>query len=99
MTIFRGSRYRLESPIQSIAADGSVESHPPLRRTTIETEPDFKRYKTQAGDTMESLAFSKYGDGNKWYIIADANPQVFWPLDLEVGVAIVLPSAVYAEMN
>jgi len=99
MTLFQGSRYRLEEYIQSTAYDGSVESHPPLRETTVETRYGFIQYKVLAGDTMESLAFAKYGDANKWYVIADANPQVFWPLDLEAGTEIVLPSFVYAEMN
>lgn len=99
MTIFHGSRYRLNDPVQAVDSDGLSETHYPLRETTLESDIGFRRYRTVAGDTMESLAFDKYGDANKWYVIADANPQIFWPLSLEAGEEIILPSQTYAELN
>lgn len=99
MSIFYGSRYRLDSTIQVTDSDGNVNSVFKLRKTTVEPPIGSKRYTTQAGDTMEGLAFRFYTDANKWYILADANPQIFWPLDLESGVEIIVPPKSYAELN
>lgn len=99
MTIFYGSRYRLTIPIQIQDSDGEYNSVFPLRKTTIDPPTGSKRYTTQAQDTFESLAFRFYSDANKWYILADANPQIFWPLDLESGVEIIVPPRSYAELN
>ena len=99
MTIFHGSRYRFEDTVISADVTGEVLECYPLRETTGEIESDFRRYRVAANDTMESIAFVHYGDANKWYIIADLNPQIFWPLDLAPGMEIILPSKVYAEMN
>lgn len=99
MTIFYGSRYRLLTPIQITDSDGEVNSVFPLRETTIEPPVGSKRYATQSGDTFESLAFRFYGDANKWYVLADANPHVFWPLDLVSGMEIIVPPRSYAELN
>ena len=99
MTMFTGSRYRLLEPLQVTTADEEEAFCHQLRKTTLGTLLGSRRYTTQAGDTMESLAFEAYGDATKWYIIADANPQVFFPLDLEVGVEIVIPPKSFAELR
>lgn len=99
MPIFSGSRYRVLDPIQVEDANGNIESYHQLRPTTFDPPIGSKRYTTQAGDTFEKLAFQRYGDANKWYILADANPQIFWPLDLESGVEVIIPPKSYAELN
>jgi nucleoid-associated protein YgaU len=99
MSIFYGSRYRFEAPIQVTDVNGEVESVFPLRETSVDAPVGSTRYYVQAGETFESLAFRFYGDGNKWYILADANPQIFWPLSLESGVEIIIPPRSYAELN
>jgi nucleoid-associated protein YgaU len=48
---------------------------------------------------MESLAYRRYGDANKWYVIADANPEIFFPLDLEAGNVIRIPPKTVAALR
>ncbi len=45
-----------------------------------------------AGDTMATLADKYYGDEGKWWIIADFNPSILYPLDLVAGDVLVIPS-------
>jgi len=49
-----------------------------------------KYYVVQQGDNLWSIAEDKYGDGTKWKIIADANPQAD-PNALQLGMQLVLP--------
>lgn len=98
MPIFSGSRYRFEEPIQVESAEGTNLSHR-LRKTTVDPPQGSRRYTTRAGDTFESLAFERYGNANKWYVIADVNPQVFWMFDLIAGEDIIIPPKSYAELS
>lgn len=92
MSIFQGSRY-LELPmVEAILSTGESARVHQLRETTIEDKSGMLEYVTKAGDTFESIASQFYGDGNKWFHIADANPEVFFPLDLIAGVQIYVPS-------
>lgn len=43
------------------------------------------------GETFLSLAQQYYGDQSKWWVIADHNPEVQYPLDLASGDSIVIP--------
>jgi nucleoid-associated protein YgaU len=70
-----------------------------IRKTTISPSAGFRLYTTRAGDTFEKLAASEYGDARKWYVIADANPDVFFPMDLEVGIQIVIPNKSFAVLS
>jgi len=96
MTIFRGSRYRFGKVIQALDETGEANQIYELRRTTVDPPEGSIPYTTQAGDTFESLAAKRFGDGNKWYVLADMNPQIFFPLDLEPGTLIYLPPRSYA---
>lgn len=98
MTLFRGSRYRRVGSIQIMDADRNVESVFQIRRTSLDIPIGSRPYVTQAGDTLESIAYREYSDGNKWYVLADVNPQIFWPLDLQSGVRIMVPPRSYAEL-
>jgi len=91
MTIFNGSRYRLSDVIQSEDADNIIESTYIIRDTTILPPEGSTPYLTKPGDTFEKIAKNKYGDGNKWYVLADINSHIFFPLDLEVNTLIYLP--------
>jgi 5'-nucleotidase len=46
----------------------------------------------QPGDTYWDIAVKVYGDGLKWRLIADANPQ-YRPRFLPVGATLVIPPA------
>lgn len=48
-------------------------------------------YLVREGDRLENLAEVFYQDPTKWYLIADANPQVFFPDDITPGTRIRIP--------
>jgi len=48
------------------------------------------RYKIRKGESLWSIAQSKYGNGNKWKAIAAANPQIN-PDRVQAGQTITLP--------
>lgn len=43
------------------------------------------------GDRLDRLAHQYYGDPDKWWSIAAANPEVFYPEDLPPGSIIRIP--------
>jgi hypothetical protein len=42
-------------------------------------------------DTMDLFASRAYGDPKRWWVIADVNPQFFYPLDLIPGRQVRVP--------
>lgn len=58
----------------------------------VEPAPSNEDYVVQAGETLADIAERKYGDPNKWTIIAKANKSVN-PNRMRVGTKLVLPSA------
>jgi len=91
MTVFGNSRYRFGNTQQIMDKNGDVNAVHMLRDTTQDPVRGSKVYQLGAPDTLEFLAFKRYGDANKWYILADSNPQVFFPLDAVPGNEIVVP--------
>lgn len=43
-------------------------------------------------DSMAQYAYRAYHDPKRWWVIADANPQVFYPLDARPGQSIRVPT-------
>ena len=48
------------------------------------------RYKVKKGESLWSIAQAKYGNGNKWKMIAAANPKID-PNRVQAGQTITLP--------
>lgn len=44
------------------------------------------------GDNMMMLAGTAYGDPGRWWVVADANPQWFYPLDEFPGHTLRVPT-------
>jgi nucleoid-associated protein YgaU len=96
MTVHQNSRYRFRESYQTMQiGSDSVRIHK-IRRTTVLPIAGFHLYTTRSGDTFESLAHQYYSDARKWYVIADANPEIFFPLDLISGVQILIPPKTFA---
>lgn len=91
MTVHQNSRYRFRSSYQNTQIGSDLVKIHKIRKTTVIPEVGFQIYTTKAGDTFESLARTYYSDARKWYIIADANCNIFFPLDLEPGYQILIP--------
>ena len=45
------------------------------------------------GDRLDLLAARYYRDTELWWAIADANPEVFYPDDLDIGTTLRIPRA------
>jgi hypothetical protein len=43
-------------------------------------------------DSQPVYAYQTYRDANRWWTIADVNPQVFYPLDLIPGESMRIPT-------
>jgi hypothetical protein len=43
------------------------------------------------GDNLTLVAHSAYKDPGRWWAVADANPQVFYPLDIIPGTSVRVP--------
>lgn len=50
-----------------------------------------QKYTVKLKDTVETIATSIYGDPRQWWRIADINPQIKFPLDLQPGMVIRIP--------
>lgn len=48
-------------------------------------------YTVRQNETLESIAFRHLGDSRRYWEIADMNPQVLFPLDIDTGTVIRLP--------
>ncbi len=57
----------------------------------VDPVPSNEEYVVQAGETLADIAERKYGDQNKWVLIAKANRGVN-PNRMKIGTKLVLPS-------
>jgi len=99
MTIFMGSRYAGVPTQQVSDANGEKVTVFEVRPTTDSSRLQYGTEQAKSGDTFEALARKHYGDGNLWYVLADANPDIFWPLSLEAGSIIRIPPYLSAVMG
>lgn len=53
---------------------------------------NYTYYTIQAGDRFEIIAFKTLGDPRLWWKIANANPEVFYPEQLQTGAVIRIPA-------
>jgi nucleoid-associated protein YgaU len=98
MPLYRGSRFR-KAPIGYIQlSDESKVKVYGVTTTTLDAPARSQKYRVKAGETFETIAHREYGDGNKWYVLAMVNSQIFWPLDLEANDEIIVPPRSFAEL-
>ncbi|MHB1001979.1 MAG: LysM peptidoglycan-binding domain-containing protein [Armatimonadota bacterium] len=62
------------------------------------SQPDDIFHVVQAGDRIDLLAYRYLGDPTLWWVICDYN-DIFYPLDLDLGMIIRIPSISYLSMN
>ncbi len=87
---FEGSRYIKVADITLTEADGGTRTIKAAREPV--TAAGAMNYQVREGDRLDSLAQRFYRNPRKWWLIADANPQLLW-LDelLQPGQIIVIP--------
>lgn len=78
-----------------------------LMPRTVRRHTGYVEYELRPGDRLDTLARDFYDDGRLWWVIHEANPDVFLPIDLiyaaapdprtgiaviKAGVRIVIPA-------
>lgn len=88
---FKGSRYKDILEYRAVDEEGLAYRIKSIRWIP-KTQGRFMHTVTQS-DRIDLLAYKYYGDPKKWWLICDANPEVFFPLDLleEPGKRIIIP--------
>jgi hypothetical protein len=62
------------------------------RLTTLPLpEPPPRSTRAKVTSYMHLYAEDHYGDSQKWWIIADSNPHIRYPLDLKTNDLVYLP--------
>lgn len=89
MTIYQGSRYE-DSPVVSVRK--TEESWvPTVFRPTGSLLSTRGEIHTVEGETLQHLAARFFNDAEKWWILADVNPQILYPDDIPAGTVLRIP--------
>jgi len=97
--LFVGSRYISVGTKSYTVSSGITVGLMKMRPTTVVPDGETEAYTVKAGETFETLAYKLFGNARRWWILADMNPHIFWPLDLKAGDQILLPSRVQAQLS
>ena len=89
--IFTNSRYNNQPVLRVVGSDGITR--PTIYRQPPPLAPRFLHYQVVYGDRLDNLAFTFYNDPTLWWVIADANPEVFYPASLAPGSILRIPQA------
>ena len=68
-----------------------TESGQEAFRAPVNTS-NYRMYTVVAGDTLESISARLFGTTERYWEIADLNPQIKFPLDLTPGTALRIPT-------
>ena len=60
--------------------------------------PDDRFHTVVEGERIDLLAHRCLGDARLWWVIGDYN-DIFWPLELEAGTVLRIPSAQHVQMS
>jgi hypothetical protein len=90
--IYEGSRYENETVVRITDASGvsqpAIYVRPDIDAATFR----YQLYAVQDGDRLDNLAATFFGDPEFWWVIARANPEVFYPSNLSPGMLLRIPS-------
>ena len=91
--ILEGSRYEEARIVRATLSDNTFqwavlnERRANIRQVTY-------RYRTaQLGDRFDIIAAKEYGNSLLWWVLARANPEIFYPDDIPPGAVIRIPDA------
>ena len=89
----QSSRYRNTQPFES--EEPMARQFQGTRARDIRPVPGVIEHTLTRGERLDLLALHYYGDSQRWWLILDANPGVFYAGDLEseelAGTVIVIP--------
>ncbi len=78
--------------------DGDQEFIGARQRIDTTPRPDDVFHIVVEGDRIDLIAYRYLGRAELWWIICDYN-DVFFPLELEIGIVLRIPSADYLQMR
>lgn len=88
--IFEGSRYEKEPILRAPTHKGvfvpTIYPRPPQDQAFIAST-----YRTVVGDRFDVMAAQAYGDPEMWWVLARANPDVFYPENIAPGTLVRIP--------
>jgi nucleoid-associated protein YgaU len=89
--IFKGSRYEklAASAYTVVSADGRQHRSLPIRFAPV--TPATYQHTLTSNERLDTLAFHFYGNAEKFWLIADANPVIDPESLLEPGRPILIP--------
>ena len=92
MSVRQGSRYTYVGSSMLIDNDDKWRDTLHPRVPALERTANARPYKVQVGDSFQSIARRTLGDPQRWWILADMNTNVFFPLSLTPGEIIYIPT-------
>lgn len=92
MTIYLGSRYE-NSLVDFVALNYRRDAYPIVFYQFSDLGlMTYSEYTWKTGDRLDSLAMSVYRDPERWWIIAEANPEVLDIQNIPAGTVLRIPS-------
>jgi nucleoid-associated protein YgaU len=73
-----GARYKVDDNNQTASRGATIKGQ-------------YRTYRVKSGDRIDTIAHQAFGDANRWWEIADLNPQIKFPLDLVPGDVLRIP--------
>ena len=99
MPVFQGSRY-IKRVVYGIESGGQLKRvlmmFDLLTEDTFDTL-EFREHRVVEGDRFDTLAAKYGGDATKWWVIAELNGFVGFPLDIVPGTTLKIPPQSYFE--
>jgi hypothetical protein len=91
MTIYAGSRYE-DDPIDRIMTQDGVYEPTVFHQQPLSPQTfNYSVYSTGYNERLDLLAARFYGDPELSWVIANANPEVFYPDQIPVGTVLRIP--------
>lgn len=90
MTIYQGSRYE-SSPVVVLPSDRGWR--PGVLRDVPVASDRYLEMVVGENDSLEDIAARLLGDPERWWVIADANPDLLYPAEIPPGYVLRIPYA------
>ena len=91
MTIYVGSRYEFEVVDRVLHRDGQHHAAVFRELGSVFGGFNFQTHIIMEGDRLDTIAAARYGDSNMWWLICEANPELFDFDTLTPGSALRIP--------
>jgi hypothetical protein len=82
---------RVEYDADNVNVPNSVSRDTTYLLTTGFASPPPKQYMVKETDNIQLLSYRSQRDPTRWWVLANANPQIRHPFDLSMGDMIHLP--------